>query len=346
MKRTATQTKTGLIFVALAALGLTATACNIPVFRYALERWRPDSLQLVLVHRGELTEGQRQQLRQLEQASTLSGGPANVEIRRLDLDVPAGREDRSVTDFKTEVLKSLSKVTTADSESASPKLPSLLVRTNHARGVFNGWQGSLDEAVDQLLDSPVRKQLRERLLSGHAVVWLILKSPQSSKNKQLCDLLTEQFDLLSHKLKLPEGIGLPGSELHSDVPLFLKFSWLELNADDPREQFLVKLFQGFQPQAVAEGQPLAVPVFGRGRALEVIPAETLDAKLVEELTLFLCGACSCQVKESNPGFDLLLSAAWDRELFGEGGILPPPPKTVADGQSAPRIVPIPPGRKK
>ena len=116
--------------------------------------------------------------------------------------------------------------------------------------------------------------------------------------------------------------------------------------DDAQEQFLVRLFSGFQPQAYTEKQPLVIPVFGRGRALEVIPADQLDAKLFEELTLFLCGACSCQVKESNPGFDLLLSADWNRELFGENAVLPPPPKTVADQNQPPKLLPIAPGRKK
>ncbi|MCP4857224.1 MAG: hypothetical protein GY903_22300, partial [Fuerstiella sp.] len=112
-------------------------------------------------------------------------------------------------------------------------------------------------------------------------------------------------------------IGLPGSELFSDIPLLMKFSVLEVDPTDDREQFLVELLTGFEPEAIKSGDPLVVPVFGRGRALEVIPAEQLDAGLIEDLTLFLCGACSCQVKERNPGFDLLITASWERELFGE-----------------------------
>ena len=104
----------------------------------------------------------------------------------------------------------------------------------------------------------------------------------------------------------------------------------------------MRLFHGFQPRAVAAGEPLIVPVFGRGRALEVIPAEDLSERLMEDLTLFLSGACSCQVKEQNPGFDLLFSVDWNTELFGEGWE-PPPAKTVGD-RGQPQLLTIPPGR--
>ena len=68
----------------------------------------------------------------------------------------------------------------------------------------------------------------------------------------------------------------------------------------------------------------------------------MSGRLMEDLTLFLSGACSCQVKEQNPGFDLLLSADWNAELFGEG-VDPPAPRTTRDRDS-PTLLTIPPGR--
>ncbi|MCA9031320.1 MAG: hypothetical protein KDA66_10950, partial [Planctomycetaceae bacterium] len=58
------------------------------------------------------------------------------------------------------------------------------------------------------------------------------------------------------------------------------------------------------------------------RALEVIPANRLTPPLVNDLCYYLSGACSCQVKEQNPGFDLLTSTNWETALFEEG-VLPP-----------------------
>lgn len=153
--------------------------------------------------------------------------------------------------------------------------------------------------------------------------------------------MKKEFVALEKKVPMPEGIGLPGSELFSDVPLLLKFSLLEIDATDPKEAFLVKFLTGIQSDAFADGEPLLVPVFGRGRALEVIPASDLTSSLIEDLTMFLSGACSCQVKERNPGFDLLIAADWDKELFGEDGEVPPDAPERQQTGGKPVLVPIP-----
>ena len=132
--------------------------------------------------------------------------------------------------------------------------------------------------------------------------------------------------------------------MYSEVPLLVKFSILELDPKDPKEQLLVKLFQGFESSQTDE--PLLVPVFGKGRALEVLTASQVDRPLVSDLTMFLCGACSCQVKERNPGFDLWMSVDWNRELFGESGDVPEAVSTLARKSSTPKTLVIPPGKSK
>ena len=310
----------------------SAYACNIPVFRYALERWRADTCELVVFHEGALDEATKTQVEKLRQQTAANGGRANVDLQLID--VRAAADSNKLAQWRD--LQKTTKL----------PLPYALVRTPHSRGPMNAWHGPVDQIAEQVFQSPLRTRLKERLLNGDSIVWLLLKSPDEGRNEAVRKLIREQSETLAQKMALPEGIGLPGSELHSEVPLFLKFTSLEIDRRDTREQFLVRVFSGIQPKAFEEGQPLVVPVFGRGRALEVIPAEQLDAKLFEELTMFLCGACSCQVKESNPGFDLLISADWNRELFGENGALPPPPKTVTDPSEPTKLLPIAPGRKK
>ena len=79
----------------------------------------------------------------------------------------------------------------------------------------------------------------------------------------------------------------------------------------------------------------------------MIPASQLNADLIHDLTEFLCGACSCQVKEQNPGFDLLLSTDWNAALFGEDSEGPPPEAAAGNGQrKSPELVPIPSGKKR
>ena len=291
-------------------------ACNIPVFRYALERWQSDAYQLVVLHNEELSPEQASYVQSLEMASVDNGGSSNIKVSR-------------------ERVAALTK-------------PELAVRMSMANGrIISNWRGSLEAASDvNLLDSPVRKELVKRLLAGDSVVWLLVRSKDAEKSNAAKRLLLESFKTLNTKVSLPDGIGLPGSELHSEVPLFVKFSLLEIVADDGKEAFLRSWLEGFHPDAIQSGEPLLVPVFGRGRALEVIPANVANPALVEDLTMFLSGACSCQVKEQNPGFDLLLKMDWDKELYGEDEFRPPPAKSVGEGDRAPRTLAIPPGKRK
>ena len=312
-------------------LGSTALACNIPVFRYALERWKPDLCEVIVFHEGHLTATQEAVLKELQAAAISEQRQANLEVVRS----PIGKDTNRAHSELWLTLKSATPVT----------LPYVVVRTSVSeKQSVNGWHGTFDSFQSKrLLDSPARRELSRRLLNGDSVVWLMLKSPEQDRNASAKKLLETELKKLSKTIQFPEGLGLPGSELFSEIPLLMQFTLLEIDAEDVEEQFLVNLFRGFQPEAAKRGEPLLVPVFGRGRALEVIPADQLDAGTISDLTRYLCGACSCQVKERNPGFDLLLSTRWDRELFGENGELPPPAKEFDPTQN-PTLLTIPPGK--
>ena len=326
--------KRPILIIILFALASTAYACNIPVFRYALERWRPATCELIVFHDSEISAQGETFVRAMELATLENDGSANATIIRAQID------DESSDNFRP-VLKMLR-------EKHKVELPYIVVRTNLGRGqTINHWHGTLDDArTANLLQSPVRKELSKRLLRGDSIVWLLLQSPDKKKTQAAQRLLTKNFEALQKKVTLPDGIGLPGSELHSEVPLLIKFSSLEIDPTDEQEQFLVQLLTGFEPQAVSDGEPLLVPVFGRGRALEVIPARDLDDHLIEDVTMFLSGACSCQVKEQNPGFDLLMTEDWDTQLFGEDGLVPRPAKSLTDRKGSPELLTIPPGQRK
>ena len=316
---------------AIAMSATIAIACNVPVFRYALERWRPDVCQVIVFHDQDLSEVQQQQIQSLEkEAAKNQDGTIHTEIVL----------SRKESDKKRKELWDTLR------DNPQVKLPHVIIQTSLGSGsTVNHWSGRLNDALAaNLFRSPVRSELSRRLLRGDSVVWLMLKSSDVEKNRSTRGLLAVELDRLSKKIQLPDGIGLAGSELYSEVPLFLKFSILEIDPKDPREELMVKLMSGFETDNPNE--PMLAPVFGRGRALEVITAKQLNAGLIEDLTLFLCGACSCQVKERNPGFDLLLSTHWDRELFGEDGEPPPSVSTLERAPSKPTPLTIPPGRKK
>ncbi len=329
-----------LVRSAIAALILlTSTsivaACNIPVFRFALERWRADSCELVVFSEQPLSPADETLISELELSSTLKGGHANLNVLRVDVSKTKDQELRDLW--------------IATKQKTNLTLPATVVRSLKGKGqALNHWHGSLQELrTASLLSSPARSELVRRLQEGDSVVWLMIQSSDEKRNRAVRDTLNAQCKQLPKSIQLPEGIGLPGSELYSEVPLLLHFSVLEIAPDDPAEQYLIRQISGLRFDAFRNGDPLIVPVFGRGRALEVIPADQLNADLIHQLTEFLCGACSCQVKEQNPGFDLLLTTDWNFALFGEDAEGPPAEAANGSGQKkTPELIPIPPGRSK
>lgn len=318
MQRLPSYTRFCLAFLAALILSASAlVACNIPVFRYALERWKPDECEMIVFADGGLPAELERQLSQSGFVMPSGGGTnrGTGVIRVSVYDTMAHNAGKQ--GFAADRWSKLS-------GKVAPELPFAIVRAPTRRGPVEVWSGELTpRSIATLRKSPARTQLSERLLSGNSIVWLLLEGTDKDKTTKLQSQLLAQSKTLARTLQLPEGIGLPGSELFSDLPLWIKFTVIKIDRDDPQEAFLVNLFRGLQPKAFDEGSDMLVPVFGRGRALEVIPVDELNENLVEDIGRFLCAACSCQVKDQNPGFDLLLDVDWNTELFGEEGLLPP-----------------------
>lgn len=331
--------RVGTLLAVSFALGLSqlaptscVSACNIPVFRFALERWQPDPYELVLITNGQ------------------SEGPPNARIAQLRKYVDGQPSlcrltiyERNQLDASEDAIQNL--VQPFEPET---RYPQLIVRTKLGRDrVATTWQGELDSFdAKSFFGSSARSEIADRLLQGHAVVWLVLASDNPSATEELTRRLEEQLDELDNQIPLPEGIGLPGSELYSSIPLNMKFSVLTLKRDDPDELPFIQFLKQFQPDAFAAGQPLVVPIFGKGRGLEVIPADRLSDGLVEDLSIFLSGACSCQVKDLNPGFDLPMAIQWNREIFGDEVMDLPPETGPGQKRDQPaELVPIAPGNR-
>lgn len=308
------------------------TACSIPVFRYALERWPADLFEVDVFYRDKLTPEQRARVSQLEDQSLANGGTVNWEVVLCRMENPLAE------DLET-VRASLGEVT-------DPVV--VLRRPGGRRGSPTVWQGPLSGMTADLWTSPARTTLIDRLASGDSVVWLVFQGGNSDQSQKATKLLQSQFSMLADEITLPAGVGLPGSELLSPVPLAVRFSVMEVDDRSPSEAVFRQQILSGHPQPMADDATLIVPVFGRGRALAVLKAGEIDEAAVEESTRFLCGACSCQVKQGNPGFDLLLNVDWEQRLWGETVTdetekAMPAGETVAS-ESEPALVPIPTGQ--
>jgi hypothetical protein len=220
-------------------------------------------------------------------------------------------------------------------------LPHVVVRMPKGGPIV--WQGPLAHLEsERLLDSPARREIVRRLLAGHSAVWVLIGPKDAKPTADARKLLTDKLTVLQDEIPLPAGVGLPGSELLSKIPLAVKFSFVEVDPADPAEAYLLRMLssQGKQPMESADLQLTAV--FGRGRAADVFSGEDLGEDLLSDVSQFLCGACSYQVKQLNPGFDLLLATHWEQKLF-EGEPAPAESQPIVAEDAPPVTVPIPPG---
>ena len=274
-------------------------ACSVPVFRYALERWAADYYEAALIHRGELTEDQKQLLNELRQED--SEAETFLNLRLLEVDIA------TTTD---EELKSL-----LMSEELPETLPVLALWYPWHRGRTPPvWQGELaPSTVADFLQSPTRKKLVERLTDGQTAVWIFVESGDAEKDKAALALLEEQLETATRELKeqaeaIPEEYAMPGVKY--------EFSILSVSRSDPSERLLMSLLMNSEPDLDEySDEPMIFPVFGRGRVLFALVGEGINADNILETVSFLVGPCGCEIKAMNPGVDLLVSANWDQALM-------------------------------
>ncbi len=185
-------------------VGVTTTfalACNVPVFRYALEHWHPDAYRAVLFHRGPLSSTDQERLTALRgEAGTAH---ANLSIRTVDLDASPEPADQE-----------LSKVT------RSLEFPQLVVQYPAYLQLDQPvWSGSFGESeLSRLLDSPSRRELLQRLTAGQTAVWIMVDCGDSRQDDLAAATLEAELKKLQQTLKLPELTDSPEDVIQEGPP--------------------------------------------------------------------------------------------------------------------------------
>ena len=306
------------------ALASAAHACDVPVFRYALERWHSDPFQLVVFHQGQIDGALDNELRKLEADPNPDSRKVtpNWQILRIDT-------AKEVPKLWQAVWQPLQKQSLPVAALCAPEW---------RMGEEPLWSGALTpEVLHELAHSPKRDEVAKLLLAGKAVIWLVIESGKKAKDQALLDLLKAESETLTNTIPVPRNLVRDGINVLTDLPIEANFTIVFVRANDPQEQMLLRLLTN--GEAVTE--PLVYPIFGRGRALAQFKGSTLSKGLLEETARFLCGACSCQVKAQNPGFDMLMTVRWE-DIFGDQV---PPPDERLSSSGGPQLVPIP-KRKK
>ncbi|WP_149499761.1 hypothetical protein [Roseiconus lacunae] len=318
-----------LSLVACLSAPVAVWACKIPVFRYALERWPADDYQLVAIVDGDLTGAPKKAFEELQQ---LENSKANVATEVIDLSTLSEAE-----------LWSLEGI---DDTGEVPMLQAFYPGQKKLC-----WKGPLTvQNVRRWIHSPLRTEIVNDLSEGVSVVWLLVEGDDADENLRLKRRLDETLRRAESSVTLPDGVirrkdaskalaEVPGASmddvLRCDIPLLVKFNSRVLAKDDPNEIAFNAMIAGI---AREQHPPFFVPIFGRGRMIEPLPAAQLDDDAILKACHYLFGECSCSVKALNPGIDILLAADWI-ETLGDHVVVSDPIENTE-----PQLITIPPGK--
>ena len=296
-----------LVFLYIATVPATL-ACQVPVFRYALERWPGDDYIVIVEYAQPLTAQQTQWVDVLRRGEGPADPPANLQIRVIKSDADPPPPDPTVTLF----YPAHSRV----GQKEVCRLP--LTRQN----------------VTAIRSSPVRQKIAQRLLAGDSAVLVFLTCGDAQKDKLRREQLQNHLVIVEPRLKLPDGMeNDPERRLDTAVQLKLAFSIVDVDRNDPAEAVFIAMLLGSEPDLYELDEPMAFPVFGRARALYALVGAGINEHTITDACQFLTGPCSCQVKEGNPGVDLLFSIDWESAIVGSAA----PPAPDVDLAELPRL---------
>ncbi|MEM7147961.1 MAG: hypothetical protein AAF591_22850 [Verrucomicrobiota bacterium] len=326
-----------VVFLLLAGFAGVVMACQVPVFRYALERWQADGYELAVVVGPEgLVGDEKAVMESLDEM--LKSGDAHVNLRlRVE---GADADGESVGEANAEAKREGGET---DWSAVTPRLE--LYFPSKLRRFYKEpiWRGAVTtENVGKVLQSPVREELVKRILAGESAVWLMVETGNQKKDDAAAAEMEKLMGVAAGRLEIPEGViganDAPAGQflspmeaenvLQSEIPLKVDFSLVRVSREDAAEAVLLSMLLSVEDDlGEFADKPMVYPVFGRGRVLEPLIGAGITEDNVMFASSYLCGACSCQVKDENPGIDLLVAANWDAAVDGSSVIaekvLPP-----------------------
>jgi hypothetical protein len=309
-------------------------SCSVPVFRYAIERWKPDPYKAIYIYRDEISKKDQALLEQLKQAASNPDYPLNLLIREVD--VAAFPKEKLIDLLKGPVPDTLPVIAIWYPDQMGEKAPI--------------WIKELTPSLlEVFIQSPKRKELAEGLINGESVVWIFIPSGNTKKDERAKTLIEQELDVVVQTYsKMPYTI-LSGNKRKK---LSYGFPILTVSPDEPAERLFIDMLLKSESDLYEHtDEPMVFPVFGRGRVLGCLFGEYITEKNIQDATAFLSGSCSCEVKALNPGVDLLIAAPWDQVVFDSfvedsplpelTGVMPDAPAPVEESAGVvPEDVPV------
>ena len=266
------------------------TLCDTPVYRYALYRWSPTPYLVVAA--GGTGEAAAQRMKTLEEAvrrAAQSDEPANIAWQPVD------REATDALDSLPPALRE------AIEKAPRDETTRVWVVSPHGAIVEHGALRPAD--IEHLVDSPARHQIAEAIERARTGVFVLLESPDHPKENAaaLATIQSTLKQVAEGKIKLNTAPTVDKVEA----------AVVRVARDAPREKGFVAQLLSVEPDLKTTEGPIIFLVFGRGRALFSCLGKGITTENLARDLEFIAGACSCTVKEQNPGVDLLMSCDWE-----------------------------------
>jgi hypothetical protein len=293
----------------LAGLGgwaAVANACDTPVYRYAMYRWEPAPYEVYYFHDAEPDENDQLIADELKAAWESNEERANVVYIPVDMS-----QENALNRVPPDVRQ-------AYESRENPELPLHMIWTPYP-GSAELFYGKLKHGqIAALIDSPMRQKLAGELAAGKIGAFLFLPGSDEAANQRTEKVLSELVkDLDSGKLagEFYSPYGPPmtedGEEVEEAAGPKMEVGLLKVDREDPAEQWLVRCLLATEPDLDEEDGPMAFLCYGRGRTMWAYIDKGISRENMLDVLFFVTGACSCTVKEQNPGVDLLVRHDWD-----------------------------------
>lgn len=292
----------GLAVMVMAIAGLSARACDTPVYRYAMYNWAPANYVLFHFVRDAEVSGSDGVDRRIEEAvnaeMAAASGNVNLEFVRLDLEsaIAHGELPPALVERLSETPQSVASI--------------------HALVAPHGqvlWLGGFDdEALVDVVDSPGRRELTRQLDAGAAGVLIVVEGRSKEENAEANAEVEQAVKMAAEGQIVP--VGIPGAEDATTAePLDVGF--VTISRDDPAERWLVSMLMSIESDLAAIEKPMVFAVYGRARAMEPWVGAGIRAEGLAEDIAYMSGACSCEVKDQSRGVDLLTAWDWEKSAM-------------------------------
>ena len=281
----------------------------MPVFRYALENWPADTIEVAVFLPTAASEEQRALLDHVKSLQQFQGGTVNGNLWEFE----TGAE---MPDWAKEMW-------TKESTKANGQPWVVLVDNNGRRGPRILDQGPLTSAtIASMFDSPARRQAVSAILSGKAWSWIIVSADPAAR-QELEGKITAAMETVRKNTELPSAEEMLNDPARpnrpmSPLPLNLETGVFFIDPADAREKGLLAQMN-YDPATEAAG-PALYAVFGQGRVIGPLVGKELASESLTDLAFFLAGPCACQIKEMNPGFDVIVAADWGAVIDKPGSV--------------------------